>query len=566
MPRLTFSERLRSAKLSAGRTRRKAVARLLYSPALRWRYGSAVADQLLIIPQELRTADPSFWSEVEIEHFGLAGCLAALDGKSPFDIRPPSDAWQRALHGFSWLRHLAAAEESEAKLTAQKLAVEWVKRNRAGHGMAWEPRVLGRRLISWITHADILLDEADPKTYETITSSLGFQIIRLSATWRDAPRGMPQLVALLAIVFADLCVAGHERRLKGAERQLSEELNLQILPDGGHVSRNPAVLVDLLLDLLPLSQCFLARERPLPEAIAKATQNILAMLRYLRMGDGQLARFNGMSVGLPAALATVLAYDDVASASNLDAAPASNYARLERADTVVIVDVGPPPPIEFASEAHAGCLSFEMSVGRELLFVNAGAPRPSDADWHDVSRSTANHNTLRLGEKSSSKIIRHAQLEELVSGAPIRFPSAVSASVSPGVAGIELDAHHDGYVRRFGLLHERKLVLSDSGQRLDGIDRIRAPGRPMRLGQDLPYAIHFRLHPNVTPQSTGDAKMLLLTLANGDAWRFSADGATLHIEDSVYLADPAGAQESMQIVVRGATFGESEVMWSLMAV
>ena len=43
---------------------------------------------------------------------------------------------------------------------------------------------------------------------------------------------------------------------------LAAELERQILPDGGHSSRNPSILVELLLDLLPLRQCFAARGQP----------------------------------------------------------------------------------------------------------------------------------------------------------------------------------------------------------------------------------------------------------------------------------------------------------------
>ena len=60
-------------------------------------------------------------------------------------------------------------------------------------------------------------------------------------------------------MHADLCIAGHERRLAQSQKLLVAELERQVLPDGGHISRNPWVLVELLLDLLPLRRCFAAR-------------------------------------------------------------------------------------------------------------------------------------------------------------------------------------------------------------------------------------------------------------------------------------------------------------------
>src|SRR5690606_13614457 len=180
---------------------------------LRWRYGAPSAEQLLIVPQDLRTADPSFWHEVRSGQFGLAGTIATLDGRSPFELKPPNAGWARALHGFSWLRHLNAVDQKDAQDAARGLAVDWALHHRGGNGIAFEPAAMGRRLISSITHANFLLDEADQRTYDPITDSRGMQIIRLSAVWRDAPDGYPRLLALIALVLSELAVAGHERRL-----------------------------------------------------------------------------------------------------------------------------------------------------------------------------------------------------------------------------------------------------------------------------------------------------------------------------------------------------------------
>ena len=76
-------------------------------------------------------------------------------------------------------------------------------------------------------------------------------------------------------------------------RPFCKELDRQILPDGGHISRNPEALVELLLDLLPLRQCFVARDRAPPKELTDAIDRIMPMLRFFRIGDGTLARFNG---------------------------------------------------------------------------------------------------------------------------------------------------------------------------------------------------------------------------------------------------------------------------------
>lgn len=563
MSRLKLSERLRITQLAADRLRRGAVSSMLHAPPFRWHFGASAAEQLLIVPQDLRTGDPSFWDEVEVGQFGLAGMVASAVDVSPFDIVPPSEAWARALHGFAWLRHLAAASSPEAREMARLLATEWAMRHRGGgNALAWEPHVTGRRLASWLSHSNFLLEDADAETYDILTESIGVQLIRLGAGWRNSPSGYPRLVSLMSLLLAQLCISGHEGQVPETQRLFVQELRRQILPDGGHISRNPGVLVELMLDLLPLQKCFSTRGLTPPPQLAAAVRSMLAMLKYMRLGDGMLARFNGMGVPSPAGLATVLVYDDNAGAT-LAEAPTSRYVRAERGKAVLIMDAGAPPPLDAAAEAHAGCLSFEFSVGTQLMLVNGGAPSAANSEWKSAARATASHNTLCLGEKSSSKLIRHRTLEELVGGPPIRYPDDVRVKVEEHDDAIEINASHDGYISRFNLVHTRTLVLGESGLRLLGIDRLEGRDSTLRLRQDIPFAIHFHLHPGIRCRRAANPGIAIIELDSGDTWWFSLEGAQLAIEESTYFADSAGPRRALQIVARGVTFGETEVRWVL---
>jgi uncharacterized heparinase superfamily protein len=406
----------------------------------------------------------------------------------------------------------------------------------------------------------LLLEGVDQKTYDMTADSLAEQLLHLTATWRDAPDGQPRLQAITALVYGDLCIAGHERHLAEVEMLLSAELKRQIMVDGGHISRNPGVLVDVLLDLLPLRQCFVVRERQVPVELEATIGRILPMLRFMRLGDGTLARFNGMGAPSIDELATVLGYGAVSAATRASA-PQSGYVRLERGGIVVIVDAGSPPPIELAGDAHAGCLSFEMSAGVAPLFVNGGAPGPAQQDWRAASRSTASHNTLVLGGQSSSRLVRHPLLESLIGGSPIRYPDSVKIAVGEGEEGVLFDAQHDGYVRQFGLVHHRKLALAANGTRVIGVDRLVPPQGTLRLKQDVPFAIHFHAHPTVRCEPTEEGAAIIAR--TGERWRLSATGAALSIEPSVHYADLSGPTDSRQVMLRGVTYGETEVRWRL---
>ena len=562
MTTLTLNERRRLIRLVLDRTGRSVMSRVRYSPLVRWNFGAPVTDELLLVPQELRTADASFADEVRLGLFGLDGTVATLGQGSVFDISTPNDAWAKGLHGFGWLRHLAAADTPHATEFATTVVGEWIARHGRRRGIAWLPEVVGRRVFSWLANTNLIMKDADPAFYDRFADSLGDQIIHLSAHWRDAPGGLPRLVALIGLMTGAMCTAGHERLAERMVSELVAELRHQIHADGGHVSRNPRTVVELLLDLLPLQTCFKAREHALPAEIEETVERMLRFVQYMRLGDGSLGRFNGMAATPFDALATLVAYvaDDV---EPLMTADPSGYARLAQGGAIVLVDAGSPPDIEFAAAACAGCLSFEISVNQIPIFVNGGAPGPADQDWLSQSRATASHNTLVLGAKSSSKIIRQRTLEKLIGGAPIRQPDDVSFEVFNDNDAIAIDCRHNGYHKQFGLEHKRRMRLDKGGQWLEGRDQISSPKQQVRLPRDVPFSIHFHLHPDVRCNGHVSPETIRIKLPDQSNWIFSADDATVSIEDSVYYADRVGPTKSQQIVLRGTCFGDKTIDWRL---
>ena len=562
MVRLTPSERLHLARLAMARTRRRAVSRAMRTRALRWLAGPALADELLIVPPDLRTPDPSLFEELAAGQLGLGGAIVDLNGHSPFALMPPTPAWARELNGFGWLRDLRAANSDAAYIMARRLVAEWLQRNALSFPRTDSHAVIARRIISWISHAGLILEGVSPRAYEATTDSLGQQIQFLATSWRDAPAGYDRLLALTALVLADLCVAGHDRQLRRMQRLFGDELQRQILRDGGHISRNPGIPVEILLDLMPLRQCYVARGRHAPKALVEAIDRMIAFLKAMRLGNGTLARFNGMGRTEADALATVIAYDPAPEAPPADMAQ-SRYVRLEHGPTILIMDVGAPPPLELAGHAHAGCLSFELSVGTSLLFANCGSPGQAHDAMRAASRATASHNTLCLADRSSSRLVRARLLEKWAGAPPIRQRGDVPFSLKSGPEGSSVRASHDGYVKDFGPRHTRQIIVSGDGQRIEGEDRLGAPSGRLRLVSDLPFAIHFHLHPDTLCRIGETQGTALIETLDGTHWHFSAEGAALVLEQSFDYAHYSGPRLSQQIVLRGATPGESVVRWRL---
>jgi uncharacterized heparinase superfamily protein len=153
---------------------------------------------------------------------------------------------------------------------------------------------------------------------------------------------------------------------------------------------------------------------------------MMPMLRLFRHGDGTLALFNGMGVTPPDLLATILAYDDV-RAQALTSARNSGYQRLEAADAIALIDAGLPPPQIYSKRAHAGCSSFEFSVGAQRLVINCGAPDANRAAAHEAARMTAAHSTLVIDDtRAVSPLTRVAKMARRSDLSPTRSMSSAT--------------------------------------------------------------------------------------------------------------------------------------------
>ena len=73
---------------------------ILRLPGKRWRFSPAKAQSLRMAPQDLRTADPTRASEIYSGRFAFAGKVVVCDGRSPFEMEPPSDEWAEVLLAF----------------------------------------------------------------------------------------------------------------------------------------------------------------------------------------------------------------------------------------------------------------------------------------------------------------------------------------------------------------------------------------------------------------------------------------------------------------------------------
>lgn len=535
--------------------------RLRAGPSYRWRYAGRTPERVLIAPPDLRLADQEVAREIYHGRFLLSGHLVEAGGRSPFHLAVKNRAWREGLHGFRWLRHMRAARSDLAAAHARALVQDWIASHggRIG-GLPWEPAITAQRLIAWLQHSSVVLQGAELPFYRQFLKTLAVQMRYLRTMAPEMPDGEDRLRARVALAFCALSLPTPTTALRSAGRNLSLELERQILADGGHVTRNPHAVLELLADLLPLRQTYTNQAEQPPQALVNAVERMLPALRFFRHRDGSIARFNGMGITMHERVAAILRYDDTDGAPLLHA-PHSGYERLALGDTTVLADTGAPPAPDLSHRAHAGCLSFEMSSGRHQFIVNCGVDSFGDESYRPLARTTAAHSTATVNDTSQARFNLSERWSEWIGAPLLSGPRRVACRRDDKDGAHRFAASHDGYLARFGLIHERRLALSHGGDLLEGIDRVvRADGSPAAEGRGDTLAVRFHVHPEIELYRD-DSGRLILAGAATDTWVFVCEDVAPVVEESIFFAGLGGPRKSRQIVLHAAAAQQPELRW-----
>jgi uncharacterized heparinase superfamily protein len=450
------------------------------------------------------------------------------------------------LHGFSWLRDLSAAASREkgARL-AEAVVGRWLLAHGARVDGAWAPHLWGDRILFWAAYAPYILSSSDGGYRSALLNTLARGARHVEGSADKAAAGLDRVTAWCGVVAAGLLVQGGVPRVARGEAGLARALASAQFDDGGLVSRSPFEQARLVDRMGLLRACYQAAKQTIPEGIEAAGQASLAALHGVTLGDGALSSWQGCNPGKAARL-TALIEGCGLRARPLRQARGWGYQRMSALGTIVVTDAAPPPPQKVADQGCASTLAFEMSDGGQRLVVNCGGPGslPADLpkDLVEALRSTAAHSTLVLADTNSTNILADGSLGKGVEDVAIDRQEDNDSS--------RLEASHDGYVRAFGLVHKRSLMLGNDGKELRGADHLLAKGRK-KIRESVAYAARFHLAPGVEPTITADGMGAILRSRGAPPWNFRCRGGNLVVEESLWIDGLGQPHSTMQLVIVG---------------
>jgi uncharacterized heparinase superfamily protein len=337
---------------------------------------------------------------------------------------------------------------------------------------------------------------------------------------------------------------------------LGQELDEQILPDGGHFERSPMYHALVLEDLLDLVNGFTAygsqaREHAgaLTDQLRSRAAAMRAWLQAMRHPDGTLGLFNDAAEDIAPAAAELDRYatelgiePPVACAAGIVHLPASGYVRVARGDAVALLDTAPLGPDCLPGHAHADTLSFELSVKGHRLIVNGGTSEYGTGPGRQRERSTAAHSTVEVAGENSSEVWAGFRVG--------RRARPIGPAIDAAGRSWHVQCAHGGYRHLPGKPTHRREWIFD-------VDRLRVVDHVSVA--ELPALARFIFAPEMVLRATGPSSWEA-TCAGASIARVSVETGTGRIERS-QTASRFGESRGTSCLTVALVNGQSVTTW-----
>ena len=322
-----------------------------------------------------------------------------------------SKLWRYNLHYFDYLNSEPGNSNNEKY---HFLLSDWIVKNVQFQGDAWDPYPTSLRIVNWIKWS-IQGNELNSACRE----SLAIQSSWLSKRLEKHMKGNHLLANAKALIFAGLYFKG-----QGANKWfhmgceiLEEEVEEQILQDGGHFEKSTmyhAVVLEDILDLLNIlgfyKPCSYI-EGGLSEKLRIKAAQMVTWLKSMTHPNGEISYFNDANLGSCLNLSALYNYAknlgiEEISHNQKDSIDLqySGFCRMANDNFSALLDVGSIGASYLAGHAHADTLSFEMSLQEHRIIVNGGTSTYENNQQRLFERGTKSHSTVTLEDMDSSEV------------------------------------------------------------------------------------------------------------------------------------------------------------------
>ena len=448
------------------------------------------------------------------------------------------------LNNFYWLFSIDL--KSSSNIT-QSIIEKWINKNENYNSKNWQIDTLSKRIISWIANSKLTYDDGDVKYKNKFNFSVNKQINHLVNELSKSESVDDKLLGCTAVVVAGLSYENEKILNYGLE--LLKKIVIQSFDNEYFPKTRSIRQLNFYLKYFVLVRELLKESiNDIPEYLDEIIYH-LGKSYSLFSNLTQSLLFNGNHEN---DLKDFDRYLEIhkykfENTDNLT----GGYGILKSKDFILAMDIGNSPSRKFSNNYQSGALSFEFFYKGKKLISNSGYFQDYTNKFNLISKSTAAHSTLVIDNQSSCsfKNNNYKTLEHSLKTSEKNILNEKNYFL--------IKASHNGYLKKFGSIHERCLELFKEENKLIGKDKIISN----KELSSKKFDIRFHMIPGVKLTKTLDNRTILIEIENS-GWKFSTNCETINIENGIYFGKKNLKVENQNICISGKIDKvDQEIKW-----
>ena len=461
----------------------------------------------------------------------------------------------KKLHDFGWLPALNIKTEKELGCL---IVDQWINNFSNYNEKYWTFNVITNRLINWISSYDIIFKNSDLIFRSKVINNIVKQAKHLFKNINLINTGIDKIKSLAALILVGNSFEQYEEYTQFGLKNLEDELSDFINKDGFVKTKNPEDLFWTLYFLVLIKEWLILSRKQTPAFINIYINSLGISFKFLRFSNGDLPLFNGANQ-----INTERFYEYLESRGyefeNMENI-FCGYAKIKSKKIEIFMDANNPSSMLHSRNYQAGPLSFELSSNGEKFICNSGSAKNLGEELSYLSSSTAAHSTVTINDTSSCIFQKNKMIRKYFGNSLIEKHDIFKKEFKNDKEFIRCTIGHNGYEKRFKLLHERQITLFKNKSHVEGIDNLKCKNLE---NKNLTYSVRFHIHPAIRITKTM-GNDILLSSNNGDGWIFRSPQIPTKIEKNLYFGNPNNIKESSFILLEGNIENENtNIIWHL---
>tara|TARA_B100000700_G_scaffold13408_1_gene13455 strand:- start:750 stop:2378 length:1629 start_codon:yes stop_codon:yes gene_type:complete len=456
------------------------------------------------------------------------------------------------LHSFFWLFTIDL--KSSKKIT-QSIILNWIDRNQKYNSKNWEIDTLSKRIIAWISNSRLSYDDSNESYKEKFNNNIKKQVNHLINEITRSKWVNDKMIGCASIILTGLAYRD-EKYLSYGLNLLKKIINFSFDAQGFPKSRNFRQLLFYLKYFVLIREWLKESHNEIPEYLNEIIFYLGQNYNFIWQSISQNLLFNGNNINQNNEFDKYLNFHNYKFKNENN--ESGGYAILKNKNFILSADLGPSPEKKFSNDYQSGALSFEIFFNNYKLISNCGYFQNHKHQLNSISKSTATHSTLILDNSSSCKFKKDSNgIFKIDNELKILKKSVISEKKYWSILG-----SHDGYLKKYGVIHERKIEFLIDKNKFIGTDKL----IKKKKFKNSNFEIRFHFEPGVKITKTQDEKSILIELQNS-GWKFYSINHKIDVETGLYFGKKNSFTENQNIFISGITQNEDqEIVWEIIKI